>query len=150
MATRSVNAAAGVILALDSARLLNSPQQAAEHEQLRNDITGACLARWEEEQDNARLRLALASAQRGRQELRARVAELEELLVAKDRPVDEDPIAHALTDKATALEENVEPQVRRLRALLAGQREDAAAEADGITRRIAPTQALREETRAAQ
>ncbi|MGW9262055.1 hypothetical protein ACWGRA_28845, partial [Streptomyces albidoflavus] len=84
------------------------------------------------------------------EELRARVAELEELLVAKDRPVDEDPIAHALTDKATALEENVEPQVRRLRALLAGQREDAAAEADGITRRIAPTQALREETRAAQ
>ncbi|MGW9022618.1 hypothetical protein ACWGOE_14170, partial [Leucobacter chromiiresistens] len=62
MATRSVNAAAGVILALDSARLLNSPQQAAEHEQLRNDITGACLARWEEEQDNARLRLALASS----------------------------------------------------------------------------------------
>jgi hypothetical protein len=51
--------------------LLNSPEHAAEVEQLRNDLTGACLARWEEEQDTARLRLALESAKRGRRELRA-------------------------------------------------------------------------------
>lgn len=43
-----------------------------------------------------------------------------------------------------AAEDDVRPQVRKLRALLAGQR--AAAEADGITRRIAPTQALPEAT----
>src|SRR5207248_8827427 len=41
------------------------------------ELTGANLSLWEEEQDNARLRLALASAQRGRRESRARVAELE-------------------------------------------------------------------------
>lgn len=77
--TRAINAAAAVIhaciqqgktlpatqaYALDSAGLLNSPEHAAEVEQLRNDLTGACLARWEEEQDTARLRLALQSARR--------------------------------------------------------------------------------------
>lgn len=34
----------------------------AENNQLRNDITGACLARYEEERENARLRLAWQSA----------------------------------------------------------------------------------------
>ncbi|MFD8866050.1 hypothetical protein ACFV1F_17025 [Streptomyces sp. NPDC059590] len=47
----------------------------AELNQAHDDRTGACLARWEEEQDNARLRLAWASAQRGRQEARTRIAE---------------------------------------------------------------------------
>lgn len=41
------------------------------------NLIGANLSCWEEEQDTARLRLALASAQRGRRELRAHVAELE-------------------------------------------------------------------------
>lgn len=63
--------------ALEAAGLLQSPETAAELTQLHNNVTGACLARWEEEQDNARLRLALASAQRGRRKLRARVTELE-------------------------------------------------------------------------
>ncbi|MBV7671413.1 hypothetical protein STHAL_18350 [Streptomyces halstedii] len=60
------------------------PELLAEVDRLRgevsnlsDDVTGACLARYEEEQDADRLRLALASAQRGRRELRARVAELE-------------------------------------------------------------------------
>ncbi|MFH9977905.1 hypothetical protein ACH4ND_01330 [Streptomyces sp. NPDC017179] len=127
MNTRAVNAAAGVIaaamqqgktipaslaIALDSARLLNSPETAAEFERLRG-----------------------------------RVAKLEELLVAKDRPVDEDPIAYALTPAAENLraKDDVMPQVRTLRWLLAEQRQDADAEADGITRQIAPTQALRQE-----
>ncbi len=48
-----------------------------EIDKAHEDATGANLARWEEEQDNARLRLALESARRGRRELRARVAELE-------------------------------------------------------------------------
>jgi hypothetical protein len=52
------------------------PVLRSELDQARDDVMGACLARWEEEQDNARLRLALSSAQRGRRELRARVAEL--------------------------------------------------------------------------
>lgn len=91
MNTRLVNTAADVILAaltqnrtaasiamaLDSARLLQSPETAADHAQLQDDIAGACLARWEEEQDNARLRWAWASARRDRRALRARVAELE-------------------------------------------------------------------------
>jgi hypothetical protein len=41
------------------------------------ELTGANLSLYEEELENARLRLALASAQRGRRELRARIAELE-------------------------------------------------------------------------
>lgn len=41
------------------------------------ELTGANLSLWEEEQDHARTRLALESARRGRRELRARVAELE-------------------------------------------------------------------------
>lgn len=56
---------------------------AAEVDRLSDDVTGACLARYEEEQDADRLRLALASAQRGRRELRARVAELEALKPAR-------------------------------------------------------------------
>lgn len=69
--------AAGIAADLESARLLQSPELAAEQEQLSNDLAGACLARWEEEQDNARLRLALKSAQRGRRELWARIDELD-------------------------------------------------------------------------
>ncbi|MCX0246447.1 hypothetical protein [Streptomyces drozdowiczii] len=45
-------------------------------DQLRNDVTGACLARWEEEQDNARLRLAWKSARQGRRKAREGVHEL--------------------------------------------------------------------------
>jgi hypothetical protein len=52
------------------------PVPRSELDQARDDVMGACLARWEEEQDNARLRLALASAKRGRSQLRAKVAEL--------------------------------------------------------------------------
>lgn len=51
-------------------------------------------------------------------------AELEELrakLAEYERPADEDPIAYALTPKAAV--RDVTPQVRKLRALLAGQRQ---------------------------
>ncbi|MFC9700868.1 hypothetical protein ACFTWD_09275 [Streptomyces sp. NPDC056943] len=54
--------AAGIAVALESACLLQSPESAAEARQLRDDVTGACLARYEEEQENARLRLAWKSA----------------------------------------------------------------------------------------
>ena len=53
------------------------PALLAEVGRLSDELTGSNLALYEEELDNARLRLALASAQRGRRELRARVAELE-------------------------------------------------------------------------
>jgi len=46
------------------------PVPRSELDQARDDVMGACLARWEEEQENARLRLALKSAQRGRREAR--------------------------------------------------------------------------------
>ncbi|MEU6649466.1 hypothetical protein ABZ904_08465 [Streptomyces sp. NPDC046900] len=78
-------------------------------------------------------------------QLRTRVAELEQLLDGKDRTVDEDPIRYALTDKAEAVAgtcgralstgepcpdqprphpdvDDVTPRVRKLRWLLAGQR----------------------------
>lgn len=59
-------------------------------------------------------------------DVEARVAELEQQLAAKDRPVDEDPITYALTDKAAevppAPQADVSRQVEKLRTLLAGQR----------------------------
>ncbi|MFD8710363.1 hypothetical protein ACFV07_07795 [Streptomyces anulatus] len=60
---------AGIAAALEAAGLLQSPESAAEQAQLQDDITGACLARHEEEQENDRLR--------------ARVAELEALTPAQ-------------------------------------------------------------------
>jgi hypothetical protein len=81
-----------------------------------DELTGVSLSLYEEELETARLRLALASAQRGRRELRAQVVEL----LAERHSTNE-----ALDDA-----------VRELRARPA---------ADGITRRIAPTQALRED-----
>lgn len=79
-------------------------QERSELDQARDDVMGACLARWEEEQENARLRLALKSARRGRRELRARLTELEALdLCAVDGRVSatcEDP-AHPTWLRAT-------------------------------------------------
>lgn len=46
----------------------------AERDEALENPTGAYLARWEEEQDNARLRLALESAKRGRKTLRTELA----------------------------------------------------------------------------
>jgi chromosome segregation ATPase len=63
------------------------------------ELTGANLSLWEEEQDNARLRMALVSAQRGRRELRARVAELD--AVRKER----DEARAALRDAADQISE---------------------------------------------
>jgi hypothetical protein len=48
-----------------------------ELDRAENNLIGVNLACWEEEQDNNRLRLALKSAQRGRRDLRVRIAELE-------------------------------------------------------------------------
>ncbi|MFI5664631.1 hypothetical protein [Streptomyces sp. NPDC051684] len=53
--------------------------------------------------------------------MRERLAELEAERT-ESRPVDEDPIAYALTP-AAAVALDVSPQVRKLRALLAGQRQ---------------------------
>ncbi|MEV0691818.1 hypothetical protein [Streptomyces sp. NPDC050388] len=216
MHTRAINAAAGVLLAameqgqqtptglalaLDSARLLNSPETAAELEQLRERSTAVPSALAAEEraelaehlgdakpattsliaslaktvrdvrdhehptwEDLYCLNLVSYMGERMAPVLRrlldteARVAELEARLAEYDRPVDEDPIAYALTDKAAAedivhpcgcpkrfdrhawgcptlaAEDDVTPQVAKLRALLAGQREDAAREADDPAR----------------
>ncbi|MFE5563336.1 hypothetical protein [Streptomyces sp. NPDC056544] len=70
----------------------------AENNQLRHDITGACLARYEEEQENERLlkerhstNEALDDAVREAATLRARVAELEALLPYREVWSDELP-----------------------------------------------------------
>lgn len=58
-------------------RVARSPLPAVpELEQLHDDLTGANLARWEEERTSERLRWALASAKRGRSRLRAQAAAL--------------------------------------------------------------------------
>jgi hypothetical protein len=83
-------------------------------DQVEDELTGVSLSLYEEELVTARLRLALASAQRGRRKSRARVAELE-----AERHVTNEALDDA---------------VRELRARPA---------ADGITRRNVPLQALR-------
>lgn len=77
MATLAELAEHGIAGMADALPMPVGPVLRSELDQARDDVMGACLARWEEEQDNARLRLALASAKRGRSKLRARVAELE-------------------------------------------------------------------------
>jgi hypothetical protein len=103
-------------------------------DQARDDVVGACLARWEEEQDNARLRLALKSAQRGRRELRARVAELLAERHSTNEALADITVAERSADRLTALfaptqvlreesfAEAVTPRVQAMRALLDGQR----------------------------
>lgn len=150
MIARSVNAAADVItramqngrqtpagwaMALDAACMIQTPEKAAEHERLRARV------------DEVERKYAFDTAA-----LKRRIGELEQQLAAKDRPADEDPIAYALTEEAEADcdhpngygpygcagcgafrppadEEDVTPQVRKLRDLLAGQRDAVAAEA---------------------
>ncbi|MEV4232744.1 hypothetical protein AB0J81_37910 [Streptomyces bobili] len=126
-----------------------------EPRDVEDELTGANLSLWEEEQTTARLRLALASAQRGRRELRAEVAELRE---------ERHSTNEALDDAVQALREQRD-RFEMLRALcdaadhvgivsggwftVEAVRRAAAGEPlpkpDGITRRLAPTQALRED-----
>lgn len=61
-------------------------------------------------------------------ETAAELAGLRARFAVSDHSVDEDPIAFALTDKPVD-EDDVRPQVRRLRALLAGQRMQSGGEA---------------------
>ncbi|MFE0329028.1 hypothetical protein ACFW08_20045 [Streptomyces sp. NPDC058960] len=123
--------------ALESAQLLQSPETAAELEKLRARVAELLAERHTTNE-------ALDDAVKALRADRDRIAELEERL-AGNRPVDEDPIAYALTDKAEEAcdhpngygpygcagcgafrpaddEDDVRPQVRKLRALLAGQR----------------------------
>jgi hypothetical protein len=147
--TRAINAAAGVIhacmqqgktlpasqaYALEAAGLLNSPEHAAEVEQLHTKLDGARLSLWEEEQDSKRARLAAKNARQRAAKLRARVAELE--AAAGDggtRTVDEDPIAYSLTPEALhaasgavievpaqpGREESLPPQLRKALEVMA-------------------------------
>lgn len=77
MSARDEAAELAAVVAREGALPMPVVPERSELDQARDDVMGACLARWEEEQENARLRLALKSAQRGRRELRARIAELE-------------------------------------------------------------------------
>jgi len=169
-----------------------------EPRDVEEELIGANLSLYEEELDNARLRLALKSAQRGRRGLRARVAELEYVasspsctrcygadavrFVAQGGATAPCPVCgpleverlqarvaeleaerhttnEALDDAVQALRANRDriaelgaekkraaAHAERLATCLVARTEElmAAESADGITRRIAPTQALRE------
>ncbi|SDM47606.1 hypothetical protein SAMN04487981_101646 [Streptomyces sp. cf386] len=107
----SYDLASQAAFALESAQLLQSPETAADTEQLRAKYTEAAAT-------VAQLVLERGERMKVENALRDRVAELEQQLAAKDHPVDEDPIAYALTEKAA----DVTPRVRGLRELVAGQR----------------------------
>lgn len=109
MASESELAAQGIA---GSADVLPMPVGPRTLDVVEEELTGASLSLWEEERGSARLRLALAlaSAQRGRRELRSQVAELK----AERHSTNE-----ALDDAVKALrarreDEPVEPYVSRL------------------------------------
>ena len=86
-----------------------------------NSAAGVILAALTQNRTAAGIALALDSAgMLMTPETAAELADLRARFSVSDHPVDEDPIAYALTDKAEA--DDVTPQVRRLRGLLAGQR----------------------------
>lgn len=96
---RGTQTPTGWAIALDSTCMLNSPETAAELASLRAEVPA----------------------------LRARVAELEQLLIGKGT-VDEDPICFALTDRVEQLP--AAPRVRHLRELADRQRAQAAVDGD--------------------
>lgn len=138
-------------------------------DQVEEELTGVSLSLYEEELDTARLRLALKSARRGRREARARVAELEAQRQADHGTWQHDLRTARSEREATAariagLESERHSTNEALddavQALCAKQEEpaplivghplpprDAVEDVtpDAITRRIAPTQALRED-----
>lgn len=110
------------------------------------ELTGANLALYEEELENARLRLALKSAQRGRRELRAEVQFLEPSRARwRKACIDAEGERDLLKARVAELEaerhstnEALDDAVQELRA------RDVEQSADKLTRLLAPTQALRE------
>ena len=111
-----------------------------EPRDVEDELTGANLSLWEEEQATARLRWALASAQRGRRVLRARVAELEAERHSTNESLDDAAKAlRADRDRIAELEQVIADAPASY-ALM----DRAAAVADRLTRTFAPTQALRE------
>jgi hypothetical protein len=118
-----------------------------ELDALHEELIGANLSLWEEEQETARLRLALRSAQRGRREARARVAELEAeradhfgeaARLLEDTGHDDDAV-NFLDLMADGIRTHATP------AQPAAGEESVARSADKLTRLLAPTQALRED-----
>lgn len=114
------------------------------------ELTGANLSLWEEEQTTARLRLALASAQRGRRDLRQLVQQMCDALNGHEcPPLGELPMT-AVTRVAVRLME-AERQVAELERVIAEApasyvlMDRVRAAADRLTRTFAPTQALRED-----
>ncbi|MEV5957236.1 hypothetical protein AB0M11_26305 [Streptomyces sp. NPDC051987] len=110
------------------------------------ELTGANLALYEEELENARLRLALKSAQRGRRELRADVQFLEPSRARwRKACIDAEGERDLLKARVAELEaerhstnEALDDAVRELRAREVERSEDK------LTRLLAPVQALRE------
>ncbi|MFI1734007.1 hypothetical protein ACH40E_33305 [Streptomyces acidicola] len=119
-------------------------------DQALEDLTGVRLSLWEEERAYERLRVALESARRGRRESRARVAELEAQRAALATRLRAGQRWQQGRTPALVTQDFVSQD--ELRAIFGipltapwDDREDEPAEADGITRRIAPLQALRED-----
>ncbi|NUP52313.1 MAG: hypothetical protein HOW97_34080 [Catenulispora sp.] len=86
------------------------PALLAAFDESQEDVTGACLSLWEEEQDHRRTRTAFGSARKRAARLRARVAELE----AERHSTNE-----ALDDAVRALKDR-QAEVERLRASAEG------------------------------
>ncbi|MEU6279788.1 hypothetical protein [Streptomyces sp. NPDC047028] len=91
----SYDLASQAAFALESAQLLQSPETAAELEQLRKQVAELLVERHTTNE-------ALSDAAKQLRANRDQIAELEARLAEYERPVDEDPISFALTPGAEA------------------------------------------------
>lgn len=161
MATEAELAAMGIA---GSADVLPVPVGPEPQRDVEDELTGANLSLWEEEQDNARLRLAWKSArvwrrelrgsykfaegsrqrwrtacieaERERDQLKARVAELELERHVTNEALDDAVRELREREAAVAAEFALDPLTLKARA---------GASADKLTALLAPTQALRED-----
>jgi hypothetical protein len=138
--------AAGIALALDAAGLLMSPETAVELVRLRAErhSTNESVSEGSEQLHADRDRIAELGTTNGA--LRARLAELEAQRAALAERLRAGQTWRQGRNPELVSEDYVsQPELRAMFAIPLAAPWDGAGRADGITRRIAPTQALREE-----
>jgi hypothetical protein len=138
--------AAGIALALDAAQLLMSPEVAAELERLRAERHSTNESVSEADEALRANRDRIAELETTNDALRARLAVLEAQRAAlAERLLAGQQWRRGRNPELVSEDRVSQPELRVIFGIPLAAPWDGVAEADGITRRIAPTQALREE-----
>jgi hypothetical protein len=138
--------AAGIALALDAAQLLMSPEVAAELERLRAERHSTNESVSEADEALRANRDRIAELETTNDALRARLAVLEAQRAAlAERLLAGQQWRRGRNPELVSEDRVSQPELRVIFGIPLAAPWDGVAEADGITRRIAPTQALRED-----